>query len=108
MAKIAIKCAISNDFFLENSSDMVQYLSEKFSKNLLYHFQEVDVKALAEERAGDLLKVYDTVDGSSMFQVAVFTPNSETFKAAPHLCLCDIPASLHPTESQLPMVPVSN
>ena len=89
MAKIAIKCAISNDFFFENSSDMVQYLSEKFSKNLLYHFQEVDVKALAEERAGDLLKVYDTVDGSSMFQVAVFTPNSETFKAAPRLCLCD-------------------
>ena len=24
-----------------------------------------------------------------MFQVAVFTPNSETFKAAPRLCLCD-------------------
>ena len=24
-----------------------------------------------------------------MFQVAVFTPNSETFKVAPRLCLCD-------------------
>ena len=59
VAKIAIKRAISNDFFFENSSDMVQYLSEKFSNNLLYRFQEVDVKALEEERAEDSLKVYD-------------------------------------------------
>ena len=50
-----------------------------------------------------------------MFQAAVFTLNSEIFKEAPRLCLCesclskyglrnvsDMPASLHPTESQLP------
>ena len=89
MAKIAIKRTISNDFLFENSSDMVQYLSEKFSDNLLYHFHEVDVKALEQERAEDSLKVYNTIDGSSTLQVAVFTPNSETFKAAPRLCLCD-------------------
>ena len=85
VAKIAIKRAISNDFFFENSSDMTQYLSEEFSNNLLYRFQEVDVKALKEERAEDSLKVYSTVDGSSTFQVAVFTPNNETFKVAPRL-----------------------
>ena len=90
VAKIIIKRAISNDFFYENSSDMVQYLPDKFSNNLLYRFlQEVDVKAFEKERAEDSLKVYDTVDGSSTFQVAVFTPNSETFKAASRLCLCD-------------------
>ena len=82
MAKIAIKCAISNDFFFENSSDMVQYLSEKFSNNLLYCFQEVDVKALEEETVKDSLNIYDTVDGSIMFQVAVSTPNSEIFKSS--------------------------
>ena len=82
VAKIAIKRAISNDFFFENSSDMVQYLSEKFSNNLLYRFQEVDVKALEEETAEDSLKIYDTGDGSIMFQVAVFTPNSEIFKSS--------------------------
>ena len=43
---------------------MVQYLSEKFSNNLLYRLQEVDVKTLEEERAEGSLKVYDTVDGS--------------------------------------------
>ena len=64
MAKIAVKCAILNDFFFENSPDMVQYLSQKFSNNLLYCFQEVDVKALEEERAEDSLKVFDTVDDS--------------------------------------------
>ena len=68
---------------------LIQYLSEKFSNNLLYHFQKVDVKAIEEERAEDSLKVYNTVDGSSAFQVAVFTRNRETFKAAAHLCLCD-------------------
>ena len=89
MSKIAIKHAISNFFFFENSSDLVQYLSEKFSNNLLYHFQEVNVKALEEERAEDSLKVCDTVDNSSIFQVALFTPGSETFKVAHCLCLCD-------------------
>ena len=74
------KRAISNDFFFENSSDMVHYLSEKFSNNLLYRFQEVNVKALEEERAEDSLKVYDTVDGSSTFQVAAFTPNMKPSK----------------------------
>ena len=55
VAKIAIKHAISNDFFFENSSDMVQYLSEKYLDNLLYHFQEIIVKALEQERAEDSL-----------------------------------------------------
>ena len=56
---------------------------------MLYHFQEVYVKAFEEKRAEDSLKVYDAVDGPSTFQVAVFTPNSETFKVAPRLCQCD-------------------
>ena len=64
MTKIAIKRAISNYFFFENSFGMVQYVSEKFSNNLLYRLQEVDVKTLEEERAEGSLKVYDTVDGS--------------------------------------------
>ena len=64
VTNIAIKQAISNDFFFENSFDMVQYLSEKFSNNLLYRLQEVDVKTLEEERAEGSLKVYDTVDAS--------------------------------------------
>ena len=100
---------------------LIQYLSEKFSNNLLYHFQEVDVKAIEEERAEDSLKVYNTVDGSSAFQVAVFTWNRETSKQLlvvasvtivyPSMVLAKClrhTASLHPTESQLPTVLVSN
>ena len=34
--------------------------------------------------------MFKTVDGSSLFQVKVFTPNQQTTKAANRLCLCDI------------------
>ena len=69
-------------FTLKPPLTWVQYLSEKFSNNLLYCFQEVDVKALEEETVEDSLNIYDTVDGSIMFQVAVSTPNSEIFKSS--------------------------
>ena len=33
--------------------------------------------------------VFPTVDGSSSFQVLIFTPNSNTFRASPYLCSCE-------------------
>ena len=35
------------------------------------------------------MKKYPTIDGSDRFQVMVFTPNSSSFKAAKHLCICE-------------------
>ena len=33
--------------------------------------------------------VFPTIDGSSSFQVSIFTPNSNTFRASPYLCSCE-------------------
>ena len=36
------------------------------------------------------LKVFKTINGSSLFQEILFTPFSPTIKAATRLCLCDL------------------
>ena len=60
-----------------------------FSSNTFLRNFQTKCQSNWRGKAEDSLKVYNTVDGSSAFQVAVSTPNSETFKAAPRLCLCD-------------------
>ena len=35
------------------------------------------------------MKKYPAIDGSDQFQAIVFTPNSSSFKAAKHLCICE-------------------
>ena len=66
---------------------MIPCLSDKFAGKA-YKFVEIDSQALAESRAEETLQCYDTVVGSEDFQVALFTPGSETFKAfSPSLTL---------------------
>ena len=45
---------------------------------------------MAESRAEETLRCYETTVGSEHFQVALFTPGSEIFKASPHLCICNL------------------
>ena len=87
MAKIFIKRAVSNGFSCNKSSE-ISYLSDQFAGKT-YKFVEIDSQALAESRAEETLRCYETVTGLEDFQAALFTLGSETFKASPHLFLCD-------------------
>ena len=55
----------------------------------LIHIVEIMEDALEEERKMDHKLNFKTVDGSSLFQIIIFVPNSSTFKASSRLCLCD-------------------
>ena len=50
----------------------------------------MEESALEKERDADHRKKFKTVQGSADFQVMIFTPNTNTFKASPRLCLCDL------------------
>ena len=67
---------------------MIFYLPDKFAGKA-YKFVEIDSQALAESRAEETLPCDETVVESEDFQVVLFTPGSETFKASPRLCLSD-------------------
>ena len=68
---------------------MISYLSDKFAGKA-YKFVEIDSQALAELRVEETMQSYDTVVGSEDFQVSLFPPGSETFKASPRLCICNL------------------
>ena len=55
-----------------------------------YVYKEIDVEYLEETCWKDRLNIFHTIDGSSLFQVAVFQPNFTTFRAAPYLCVCEM------------------
>lgn len=57
---------------------MVKCLFQKFgkSKSLIYFFQEIMQSDFEIERAKSKLKVYETVSGSSSFQVILLQPNT--------------------------------
>ena len=65
------------------------YLSDKFSGKAC-KFVEVDSQALADTRAEETPRCYETVVGSEDFQAALFTPGSEIFKASSCLCICNL------------------
>ena len=49
----------------------------------------ISTKKLEDRQSEDDLPSLKTTDGSSKFQVVVFTPDSKQTKAAPRLCICD-------------------
>ena len=70
---------------------MVDFLRQKFAdKSSKYIVREISKEELNEARNDVALKVFKTIDGSSLFQVVSFTPFSPTIKAAMRLCLCDL------------------
>ena len=68
---------------------MISYLSDIFTGKA-YKFVEINSQALAESRAEETLRCYETIVGSEDFQVALFTPGSEIFKSSPRLCICNL------------------
>lgn len=90
LAKVTIRREISYGNLFDDADDMVTFLRAKFESNVnpIYHIYNIDPKDLEVCRSLNKLLVYHTVDGSSLFQVMVFTPGSNCFKAAPRLCIC--------------------
>ena len=78
----------------ENLKCMLLETSQNESKVTLMYFQkrEITLKSSATlqiARGGNRQMVFPTIDGSSSFQVLIFTPNSNTFRASPYLCSCE-------------------
>ena len=71
---------------------MVNFLQPKFSEqnNPSYYFKEITCNKLDIEHSTERLLKHKTIDGPNSFQVMVFTPNSETFKASPRICTCEL------------------
>ena len=70
-----------------NSEEMVSHLTNKYreKRDPGYLFKNISPELLTEERIEDQRRKFVTIDGSSFFKVAVFTPNSKSFKATPYL-----------------------
>ena len=66
---------------------MVDFLANKFQESSQISHREIDASYLDQERARAKLRVFLTVEGSSTFQVMVFTPGKSSFKAATCICL---------------------
>ena len=90
IAKVAIRQEIARGSFFANSDDMVNFLSNKYAefKDPHYVLKNISINRLMEGRVQDQRNVYKTIDGSNSFQVLVITPNYASFRAAPHLCIC--------------------
>ena len=87
LAKTTIRQKIGTGEHFQNAATMVEYFQDK--SNLVYKVREVNISELDEARFEASKKGFITINGSSLFQVIVFTPHSHTIKAAPRLCLCD-------------------
>ena len=85
--KIAVRRAVSCGSYFEKSSDIVSFLSSKFG-GTKFNLEEVETVDLNRARLESNMQRYVTVRGSSKFQVIVFKPAMETFKACNFLCFC--------------------
>lgn len=91
LAKVAIWREIAAGNFFPDSNSMVNFLNAKYSEknNPAYFFKDIMCNTLDTERSNERLLKHRTVDGSNSFQIILFTPNADTFKASPHICICD-------------------
>ena len=89
--KILVRREAAADRVMLNSADMVAMLDEKFenTESLQYYFKEISTDELNPRRCENQHKEFKTIEGSSKFQVAVFTPDSRSFRAAIRLCICN-------------------
>ena len=86
MTKVAVRREVAAGKSFINADDIVEILEQKFPNNF---FDVISTKELEDRRSEDVLLSVETIDGSSKFQVLVFTPDSKQIKAAPRLCICD-------------------
>ena len=96
LSKVTIRRTIAGDQLIKQTDQMVEYLESKYSEKIYprYRFRDISPKFLEDKKMEDLLKKYNTkkyntIDGSSRFQVVMFHLGKTTFRPARHLCICD-------------------
>ena len=84
------RTAIASGEHVADSHSALSLLQERLGKkeSPRFFFKYIRKDALQQRRDEGRLKIFNKVDGSSAFQVMVFTPGSKQVKAAPHLCGC--------------------
>ena len=90
IAKTAIRRDVEKGGFFENAEQAVEFLQLKFHEHCdpSYYVKEIKPETIQHRREKVKLDVYDSIDGSSLFQVMVFTPH-EDLRAAQRICLCN-------------------
>ena len=91
LAKVAIRRHVNARGVVLDANDCAVFLQEKFGQadTPAYVIQEISVELLTEMRREARLKSYPImIKGSSRFQVMVFKPNANHFRAANFLCIC--------------------
>ena len=83
IAKVVIRRQIAAGSFFPDSSDMVEFLNEKFKDHdsPRYKFKEIDTKQLEIARNLVKNKSFQGIHGSSHFQLMTFTPHMNVIKA---------------------------
>ena len=91
LAKSAIRSEITIGGFFSDAEEMVNFLPSKFEviESPKFVVKEIDQKILEETRMANKLKIAQTVDGSSSFQVIVFNPDSTEIKVSERRCICE-------------------
>ena len=89
IAKTTIRRGVASGIYFEGVNSMVNFLESKFwaKKEPKYVIKEITKDSL--ERNSGKYNICNTNDGSSLFQVIVFSPNSQHIKTSPRLCICD-------------------
>ena len=90
LAKVSICHRVAAGEVFTNSSEIIEYLEKKFkdSTKPCYYFKEIDCSVLDQACSEASLQRFPTISGSSSFQIVIFKPNCEVFKAANRICMC--------------------
>ena len=90
--KVTIWHAVACGELIKQTNQVVEYLKSKYSEKIqaYYRFWDISPKFLEHNMKENLLKKYNTIDGSNRFHVAVFHPDKVTFCSSPHMCIWDL------------------
>ena len=91
LAKSAIRREITIGVFFSDAEEMVNFLSSIFEviESPKYVVKEIYQKILEETHMANKLKIAQTADRSSSFQVIVFNLDSTEIKASERICICE-------------------
>lgn len=89
ITKVTIRPDIAGGMFFTDAEDMVCHLSRNYaeSQDLKYVFKNINMERLIAARSENKQFKYNAINGAHAFQVTVFIPNFNFFKAAPYLCI---------------------
>ena len=88
-AKVAVRQQIARELFT-SAWEVHETLKKKIGEkdHLKYHIHQLSTDELENERQTNVNTVFKTIAGSASFEIMIFKPNSEVFKASSRLCIC--------------------